>query len=45
MKKDGLKVDTTELWHKLTKVVTLGDAQEGTNGAAAFGHIYGGYQS
>lgn len=45
MKKDGLKVDTYDLWHKLTKAITLGDAQDKTNGAAAFGHIYGGYQS
>jgi len=43
LKKDGLKVDTYDLWHKLTKVITLGDAQEGTNGSAAFGHIMGGY--
>lgn len=26
MKKEGLKVDTDDLWHKLTKVITLGDA-------------------
>jgi Zn-dependent oligopeptidase len=26
MKKDGLKVDTYDLWHTLTKVITLGDA-------------------
>jgi len=26
LKKDGLKVDTYDLWHKLTKVITLGDA-------------------
>ena len=45
LKKDGLKVDTYDLWHKLTKVITLGNAQDGTNGAASFGHIMGGYES
>jgi len=45
MKKDGLKVDTYDLWHTLTKVITLGEAQDKTNGSAAFGHIFGGYQS
>lgn len=45
LKKDGLRVDTYDLWQKLTKEITLKDPQEGTNGAAAFGHIYGGYES
>jgi Zn-dependent oligopeptidase len=45
LKKDGLKVDTYDLWHKLTKVITLGDAQDKTNGSASFGHIMGGYES
>jgi len=45
LKKEGLKVDTYDLWQKLTKQITLKDPQEGTNGAAAFGHIYGGYES
>ena len=45
LKKEGLKVDTHDLWHFLTSKITMIPAQEGTNGSAAFGHILGGYQS
>lgn len=45
LKKDGLKVVTIDLWHKLTKEITLWDPQEGVNGSASFGHLVGGYQS
>jgi len=45
LKKDGLKIDTYDLWHSLTKKITQGEGQDGTNGSAAFGHIMGGYES
>ena len=40
-----MKIDTYDLWHSLTKKITQGEGQDGTNGSAAFGHIMGGYES
>ena len=45
LKREGLKVDTEDLWHRLKKEITLLPAQKGTNPAGAFGHILGGYES
>ena len=45
LKKDGLKVDTGALWHKIKKEITLLPVQEGANPAGGFGHILGGYES
>eukprot|EP01104_Vermistella_antarctica_P009140 TRINITY_DN2328_c0_g1_i4.p1 TRINITY_DN2328_c0_g1~~TRINITY_DN2328_c0_g1_i4.p1 ORF type:complete len:318 (-),score=78.12 TRINITY_DN2328_c0_g1_i4:246-1199(-) len=39
------KVNTQELWTTLRKEITLIPNTEGTNGAAAFAHITGGYDS
>eukprot|EP01117_Protostelium_nocturnum_P003259 TRINITY_DN1420_c0_g2_i1.p2 TRINITY_DN1420_c0_g2~~TRINITY_DN1420_c0_g2_i1.p2 ORF type:complete len:759 (-),score=281.48 TRINITY_DN1420_c0_g2_i1:2611-4866(-) len=38
-------VDTTKLWKELIAKVALTPCQEGTNGAAAFSHIVGGYEA
>ena len=45
MKKDGAKVDTQALWTLLKPKLTNVEQTEGTNPAASFGHILGGYQS
>lgn len=37
--------DTTTLWHKLKKEVTLVESTPGTNPAASFGHLAGGYDA
>jgi len=38
-------VDTGKLWAKFMEEVALTPVQPGTNGAAAFGHIMGGYSA
>ncbi|CAO3686709.1 unnamed protein product [Umbelopsis ramanniana] len=42
---DDEKLDTSVLWHKLRKEVSLINSPEGTYGQAAFGHIMGGYDA
>ncbi|RMG31057.1 MAG: hypothetical protein D6732_15215 [Methanobacteriota archaeon] len=39
------KIDSASLWHKLRKEITLIPSTEGTNPAASFGHIMGGYDA
>jgi len=39
------KVDSAALWHKCMKEVALTESQPGTNGAAGFGHLLGGYSA
>jgi len=39
------KVDTAALWAKCCEEIALTPAQPGTNGAAGFGHIVGGYSA
>jgi len=38
-------VDTEKLWHKVSAEIGMFPPQPGTNGAAAFGHITGGYSA
>ena len=45
VKRDGNKVDTRNLWSTMKPLISLTGSQEGTNPAASFGHIFGGYQS
>lgn len=44
-KKDGFKVDTEDLWHKLASRIENSDYQEGTNPIGTFGHLITGYVS
>merc|ERR1712130_364909 len=39
------KIDSGEVYAKLRKEVSLIEGQPGTNGAASFGHLMGGYDS
>jgi len=39
------KVDLATLYNKLKTEITLTEAQAGTNGAASFGHLVGGYDA
>jgi len=39
------KVDSAALWHKCMKEIALTESQPGTNGAAGFGHLLGGYSA
>lgn len=45
LKKNGNRVDIMSLWHQLRPVFSFYEQQEGTNPAATFGHLFGGYQS
>ena len=45
LKRDGDKIDTAALWAKLKPKLTFMDQTPGTNPAASFGHILGGYES
>ncbi|KAL9651480.1 hypothetical protein ABK040_001427 [Willaertia magna] len=42
---EAQKLNSGALWSKIRKEVTLIDAPEGTNGAASFGHLLGGYDA
>jgi hypothetical protein len=42
---EGESIDTGALWSRLRQEVALIPNPEGTNGAATFGHITGGYDS
>ncbi len=43
--KEGEKIDTTALWHKLREEITLIPSSRDTWPAATFGHIMGGYDA
>lgn len=45
LKKVGDNVDIMALWHELKPMLMFEDAIKGTNPAASFGHIFGGYES
>ncbi len=45
MKMNGSRVDTADLWKKMTKIMKFENMPDGTNPAADFGHLFGGYES
>ena len=45
MKMNGSRVNTADLWKKMTKIMKFEDMPDGTNPAADFGHLFGGYES